>query len=510
MERISEFISQNDTLLIAVLTLAFVLFFAAAEKKRKLPLLSLIITVLALAGFVIFCFFRERAVYGIPLPLLAAGLIAIAFLANIVIYAVNNAQFYKRLNLVRFAVNSVGSKIYAYLDEKARIIEFTEEFAELVGAEKNKKTELEEAISKIMVDSQEMALNVFAHYVRTQEERDYRVILTLANGKSVQLELRKRKVIYSGKLLGYVLMTYGGSVAMEAEHNGVLYNYLELLGEPVFFYDFRSRRYVLTREMMNLLGVSENLLGENNFLSAVVPEDLPLISGRSIGERPQKLYYRLKTTKGNVWFEESNVQFEGQRYLIAHKTDFSALKANFLEEKALHETIRLIYERNNWVGIALVKITNHRKIKQQVGTDAGDVLITRLFLQLGEQLGWNNPKIYRLEDSVFAFILDRPELRNRVLALLSNPDNVLAKAEVDFNEAKYKIEGAAGIIGSENAEDSRPETIIRDAYEALQLAEDPKYPQNFAIYSPKPKINFDLEEQGIDLSDDFLSSILKE
>ena len=37
--------------------------------------------------------------------------------------------------------------------------------------------------------------------------------------------------------------------------------------------------------MMNLLGVSENVLGENNFLSIVVSEDMPLISKRDLGDK---------------------------------------------------------------------------------------------------------------------------------------------------------------------------------------------------------------------------------
>lgn len=510
MDRIGEFIKQNESFLTAVLSLVLVLFFAAFEKKRKLPLLSLLIALSALAAIFVYCFFPEIILFGIPFTVLAASYIVLAFFVNLITYAVLNSSFYRRMHLVKVAADSIGHKIYAYLDSHARLLDFTEEFANMLGLKKNKKKHYEEAVSKILVDSQEMGLNVFIHYIGTQEERDYRVALTLEDGRTLKMDLKKRKVISSGTLLGYVLLSFAGVRAGEGAEGATLNNYLNFLGEPIFYYDFRLRKYVLTREMMNLLGVSENVLGENNFLSIVVSEDMPLISKRDLGDKIQKIHYRLKTSKGDLWFEESNVNFEGQKYLIAHRTDFSNLKMNFLDQKSLLETARLVYERNNWLALALVKITNHQKIKQRVGRDAGDVIISRFFSRAGSELGLSSLKIYRLEESVFGLLIDKNDLYNSLLALLNKENNVFVKTEISFNEIQYQVESALGIIGSENAEDSRPETIIRGAYEALELAEDPKYARNYSLYVPKAKIDLDLDDMGIDLSDDFLDSILKE
>ena len=43
---------------------------------------------------------------------------------------------------------------------------------------------------------------------------------------------------------------------------------------------------------------------------------------------------------------------------------------NFLDQKSLLETARLVYERNNWLALALVR-SQPSEIKQRVGRDAG-------------------------------------------------------------------------------------------------------------------------------------------
>ncbi|HHX80185.1 MAG TPA: diguanylate cyclase [Acholeplasmataceae bacterium] len=510
MNKIVEFILKNEYLLIPVLLLVLVLFLSMLEKKRKVPWLSLILTGTVLLTYILVLALPKLNIFNLPLLVFVAGYALLVLLVNFVYFLFINCIFYKRLNLVKVAANSTGNKIYAYLNSKAKLINFTEEFANLLGLKKNQKKYYEEAISRILVDSQEMELDVFIHYIRTPEERDYRIVITLGDGKTRKLDLKKRKIISSGKLLGYVLMTYGAS-SLDASFNmSTLYNYLNFLGEPLCYYDFKSRRYILNREMMDLLGVSDNLLDENNFLSTVVQEDLPIISGRNLTDKLQKLYYRLKTLKGNLWFEESNINFEGHQYLIVHRTDFERFKMKFYDRSALLETAHLVYERNNWLALVLIKITNLLKINQQVGKDVGEVLMTKFFLQVGKELNLKSTKIYRLEDEVFALIIDKKEGYNRLLAILNSEKNFFIKLEIPFNEIHYEIENALGIISSENAEDSRAETLLREGYEALNLAADPKYTQNYSIYLPKTNVNLDLHEMGIDLSDDFLDDILKD
>ena len=142
----------------------------------------MLIALSALAAIFVYWFFPEIILFGIPFTVLAASYIVLAFFVNLITYAVLNSSFYRRMHLVKVAADSIGHKIYAYLDSHARLLDFTEEFANMLGLKKNKKKHYEEAVSKILVDSQEMGLNVFIHYIGTQEERDYRVALTLEDG----------------------------------------------------------------------------------------------------------------------------------------------------------------------------------------------------------------------------------------------------------------------------------------------------------------------------------------
>ncbi|MGI6768043.1 MAG: diguanylate cyclase domain-containing protein [Bacilli bacterium] len=510
MNKIVEFILNKDYLLIPVLLLVLVLFFSMLEKKRRVPWLNLILTGTALLSYIVAYLFPKLKIFNLPLLVLSAGYALLVLLINLIFYLFVNCVFYKRLNLIKVAANSTGNRIYGYLSGKAKLINFTEEFSSLLGLKKNIKKLYEETVNSILVDSQEMGFDVFVHYLRTPEERDYRIVITLDDGKTRKLDLKKRKIISSGKLLGYVLMSYGMSSPDATFNMSTLYNYFNFMGEPLCYFDSKARRYILTREMMDLLGVSENLLGENNFLSTVVQEDLPIISGRNLTDKLQKLYYRLKTTKGNLWFEESNINFEGHQYLIIHRTDFERFKMRFYDRSALLETAHLIYERNNWLALVLIKATNLNKVNQQAGKDVGEVLITNFFLQASTELNIKNTKIYRLEEEVFALLIDRKEGYNRLLALLNSDKSIFLRTEISFNEIRYEIEKAIGIISSENAADSKAETLLREGYEALNLAADPKYTQNYSIYLPKTNMNLDLHELGIDLSDDFLDDILKD
>jgi hypothetical protein len=469
-------------------------------------------TGLAILGYVLAAFIlKDLEIFGLKIMMFAVGLAVLALFVNITLYLITTYIFYFRLNLVKFTANSTVNKVYAYLDRRSRLINFTEEFANLIGIEKNIKKKYEEIILTFLVDSQEMNYDVFLHYIRTLEERDYRISITLNDGKNLLLDLMKRKVIYNGKLLGFVLMSYGTTALDGASFDSrTFYNYLNFLGEPICYFDFRTRRYILTGEMMNLLGVSDNQLGENNFLSAVVKEDLNLISSRNLTDKLHKIYYRLNTNRGRIWFEESNINYEGHYYAIIHKTDFSHSKMNFRNLPELLETTKLIYERNNWIALLLVKFSNLPKFIPDIGKDVGEVILAKYFSQVASELGLKAPKVYRLEDFVYVLIIDKKEIYNRFLESLNTGKTSFVKTGIIFNEIKYEIENALGIISSENAENPHPETILKAGQEALSLAADDKYPESYCIYIPKPTPTVDFKDMGIDLSDNFLDDILKE
>ena len=201
MNKIVEFILKNEYLLIPVLLLVLVLFLSMLEKKRKVPWLSLILTGTVLLTYILVLALPKLNIFNLPLLVFVAGYALLVLLVNFVYFLFINCIFYKRLNLVKVAANSTGNKIYAYLNSKAKLINFTEEFANLLGLKKNQKKYYEEAISRILVDSQEMELDVFIHYIRTPEERDYRIVITLGDGKTRKLDLKKRKIISSENFL---------------------------------------------------------------------------------------------------------------------------------------------------------------------------------------------------------------------------------------------------------------------------------------------------------------------
>ena len=70
MDRIGEFIKQNESFLTAVLSLVLVLFLLLS--KRKKASVALLIALSALAAIFVYCFPRNHP-FGIPFTVLAAS-----------------------------------------------------------------------------------------------------------------------------------------------------------------------------------------------------------------------------------------------------------------------------------------------------------------------------------------------------------------------------------------------------------------------------------------------------
>ncbi|MDD3999746.1 MAG: hypothetical protein PHX62_02475 [Bacilli bacterium] len=512
MGKIGEFILNNSSLIVPVLVVTVILFFGILEKRRKLSPISLIFTMLAVISYVLATFvLKDLVFFNLNFIVHVAILVVFVLVLNLILYLFANAGFYQRLNLIRNASSSTGNKVFAYFNHNAKLLNFTDEFAALLEVEDTKKKQYNDVISAILVDSQEMSLDVFLHYIRSLDERDYRMVIYLVSDKKIKIDMFKRKIIVNGKLLGFVLMTYGGISTFDgsAFDARTFYNYINFLGEAICYFEYTTRRYILTGEMMNLLGVSDNQLGENAFLAAVVKEDLSLVANRNLNDKLQKNYYRINTSQGRIWFEESNINYEGHYYVVIHKTDFARLKMNFYDHTKLLETTGLIYDRNNWVSLILINFLNLPTILQEVGKDVIEVILTKFFSQSSTELGLKNMKVYRVDDYVYAILIDKKENYNRLLEALNNGKTSLMKTAIIFNERKYEISNTLGIVSSENVENSQPETILNSALEALNLATDEKYQESYCIYISKPTQNVDFNELGIDLSDEFLDDILK-
>lgn len=278
--KIFDFILNNSiVLIILILVIAILLFFGAIEKKRRNCWLCLILSILSIIGSGMSIFvFKDLVVFGLNLRLLIVGLSFLTLLVNLGVYIYSNRLFYNRLQLVKASINISGHKILAYLNQRAKLLYFTDAFTAILNIEKNQTDVFEELISSIFVDSQDMNFRPFLHYLKTPEERDYRVVLNLYNGNSLKLDLMKRKVIQNGRLLGYVLLNQSTTAVQEASSLSFNhYHYLNFMDEAICYFDLKSRRYILTQEMVKLLGVQDAQISENSFKSAVVGEDLPIL-----------------------------------------------------------------------------------------------------------------------------------------------------------------------------------------------------------------------------------------
>lgn len=511
LEKILYFIVMNRyAIFLSSLIVLFVLVLATSLKKKKVAWVGLILTIIAIGGWIF-----EISKPPIPRQVLynfngyLAIFVFVSFVYNFIVFLIAARRSRKNYRLLVNAP-AFDNKIYAYLDDKARLIMYTNAFSSLLNQPNGKEYLVRDSIDYIHCDGKVMSYKDFKKYIGDDKERNYQLAIELSNSKEMSISFSKRKIIVDGNLLGYVLVSLKNQQEGIKESFGdfkkYLQTYFELLEQPLAYFQPEKNQYVLTSKMVNLLNLS-NEVEASLFEQVIFSEDQKILLKRSANlETMYPMFYRMRTNEGLLWFVERSFVYQGNPIRLVVQTNFNNLKYNFPNYYKLLNEIKEVKLRNDDFVLVLLSLNDLDNISTNIGLDASDVVATRYFGKLNESI--SKLKAFRINFQQFAFILEDLELYNKILVDLNNNESNLLKQNVMFNDSRYELNNTIGLVESTKLIDFSPETMVKEGISALEFASNPNYNKKFSIYYPKKQINR-YENEDIDLSDNFLDKILK-
>jgi hypothetical protein len=128
MTKVFNFIIENKlTLFIPVLLLMTILIIASFGKGKKVPWVSISLTVISLLAFLASLKLKINLM-GKDIIIFIAGFTFISLLFDITVYIQKEYKFKKLIKLIAYIPSNIESNIYVYLDDKSKIIILTEQF----------------------------------------------------------------------------------------------------------------------------------------------------------------------------------------------------------------------------------------------------------------------------------------------------------------------------------------------------------------------------------------------
>jgi GGDEF domain-containing protein len=502
IQKITDLVKDQFYLFfIAGLIIVGLLAIGALIRKPKCAISSVVLTVLLIMGFIFAIYNRYK--YTGELELYLGLFMVVVLIQNVVIYLIVLVKQAKFIHLVKSASN-VESTIYAYLNNKGKILYYTNDFLDLFNISSSE--ELESIIYYVHQGEKQYSYKAFLSILTDDKEDDYNITVDLSNSKEVKLALSKRKVISKGNLLGYVLIKQrvrGNVQVAETNSNAILLSTLNLVTEAIALYDSDTNKYVLNKKMQVALGVEE----VSNLDDFIYFEDRIQLEKRAKVEGDKsRIFYRLDTPNGRFWVQENAKIQNSKLTMVVKETDFKNLIYNFRDySKLIADLDQLLMTLNNFA-LVYIDLYNLDSIKDKIGKDASLVLATQFFSNINNDV--KDLKVYEIGYYKYAFIIRSEETYNNILRDLNNNTSTLLKANLNFNDLSFEIRSYLGFVERNNVSDPTTELMMNLAEESLKLASNKDYSKDYSIYFSKKK-QIEEEVKNIDLSDDFLDKILK-
>lgn len=513
MSLIIKFIVENKfTLLIPFLFATVLLILDTYSNRNKFSIVGLLLFFVGVGGFIVIII-KDIQVFKIDLVLVVAGVTVLAFFYNSAAYARASYRYNKISNLILALPSNVESQVYMYLDDRARLLIYTEQFYALFANFNIEKKNWHKYLGHAIIENENYNYKQFINFLRSAEERNYKIQFVFNNDYIVPAQLYKRKVTANGKLLGYVLINQTLTLSeiykenVNNEFRKRQHIYFDLLGEPIIYYDFNKNRYILNSLMCRLLGIEENEIGAQVFEQLIPEDDRKVIENRQIQpDRVSRSLYRVKTINGLEWFEESSIEFEGRNYIVLYRTDFSTVKLDY------HNYVNLIDDLKNLKNfdfiLVIIAVKDIPEITEKAGKDGCDIVVSKYFRKLASYYG-ETRKIYKVGQIEFALVIENSDKMDLIVRDLENGSSGYLGDEINLNEMKFVLRNSVGIVKSQTVVVQTAESVVKAGFDALNLATDEKYTKRHAVYQPQKNID-DPSRFDIDLSDDFLDKLLKD
>jgi len=466
------------------------------ERNVKVLFVPIYFFVLLLAGFIFAIYNRYK--YDGLLELILGIFLLVAFIFDVTFYIYAIKKQHRYYAVIK-ASPTVDNTILAYLNNKRKVLYYTEEFLKLLEIKSPKA--INNAIKTIAYDNKELTYEKFLNVLNNPEEEDFNVIMELEDGRELKLDLAKRKIIKNGKLFGYILLSKKQRTTFnfdEKEKKIQTPDTINSISLAIALYE--NNKYILNKRMKSLLNVEEVV----NFDDYVYAFDRMQLEKRAKLDNDQsKIYYRIKTKDGFIWVAETTKISNKQISRIIEETTFRNLIMNFADQASLISDLnQLIVTNNNFILIT-ISLSNLHDIKNQYGKDFSLVIASKFFNNLKSEI--RDERVYELGYFTYAFILKNKDSYNDLLRDLHNNTSKYLKMAISFNDLTFELKNYVGLVETSQVQNPTALNRIDLAFKSLELASDKNYKNNYCIYIPKRS---SLEElKDVDLSDEFINKI---
>jgi len=512
INQIIKFIVDNKfTLIIPIIFATALLILDTYANRNKLSTIGFLLFLLSLSGFV-FIIIVDIKLFNIELVVYIAVLCLITFFYNSIAYAQATYKYNMLANLLIALPSNIESQVYIYLDNKSRFMMFTDQFYDLFHNFNFDKKNWSKYFDHAVIENKNYTYKDFKSIFQSIEEKTYKIQFVFSNDYIVPVQLIKKKVINNGKLLGYVLINQKLTLTevykenVNNEFRKRQHIYFDLLGKPIAYYDFEKKRYILNSMMCRLLNIEENEINRTAFEQLIYEEDEKIYLSRKIHpDCINKNYYRLKTINGVEWFEDNVIEFENKQYAVLYRTDFSSVKIDLYNYVNLIDDLKSLKDFK--FILIMISIKDIPEISEKIGKDGCEILISQYFRNIKKYIG-ETKKIYKVGQIEYAIVI--PELNKFEFFIrdLENNHSDLLSVDLYFNEIKFSLKNAVGLVNSQDVVVQTAESIVKAGFDALNLATDEKYMKRYSLYQSSKHVD-NSNDFGIDLSDEYLEKLLK-
>ena len=131
-------------------------------------------------GFIVIII-KDIQVFKIDLVLVVAGVTVLAFLYNSAAYARASYRYNKISNLILALPSNVESQVYMYLDDRSRLLIYTEQFYALFANFNIEKKNWHKYLGHAIIENENYNYKQFMNFLRSAEERNYKIQFVFNN-----------------------------------------------------------------------------------------------------------------------------------------------------------------------------------------------------------------------------------------------------------------------------------------------------------------------------------------
>lgn len=407
------------------------------------------------------------------------------------------------------------TNVLAYISKKGGLIQLSKKLHELVYSRQKDLALKSVEVGEAKIGPKQVMKNIIKYNAKLNEALDYKFIFE--NNLEVVLRMVKKEILYNEKLIGYILLDPSVSSEYSESFNEIkrsFYIYLDLLDEPIAYFDEEENGYVASRNLMRSLQTEENIIPLDQFRHIMHKDDLAIFDSRQIeANKYQQVQYRLLTANGYAWFEEGAGNFFGKKYIIMKKIALEESDdLNFGTYKNYVARVEENIANNLNFSIALLNIHTLPSLIQEQGKDYANLVLNHFFAKINNGVLKDRVQIYKVANIEFALLIEGEEYYDlMVRSLVSNTADIMMQ-EIVINKNKTKVEAHVGLVSSKELPQLDAQKIMKAAFDTMKEASDPEFLKEYSIYQNKEvfKLDYSLVDLGIDLEADDLSAFVDE